>query len=84
MKILLALSISSSHVCYSGMYEILVCNGTTIDADKARVFKTQSSPYTIESLPHNEIHVIAVRFVTETGLKSELSPGYLINVIEGR
>lgn len=71
-------------LCYSGSYEVVVCKGTTIDVNRAHIHKAQSSPYIIEVLPLNEIHVIAVRFVTETGLKSELSPGTLINVVDGR
>lgn len=62
----------------------MVCKGNHIDLSRATIYKSDTSPYNIHHLPHDQIHTIAVRFVTETGLTSELSSGILYNFIEGR
>ncbi|KAK7603208.1 hypothetical protein V9T40_003207 [Parthenolecanium corni] len=73
---------SSKMYNLTGKYEIVVCKGNHIDLSRATIYKSDTSPYNIHHLPHDQIHTIAVRFVTETGLTSELSSGILYNFIE--
>ncbi len=57
---------------------MLVCEGATIEIDRAKVYESEESPLILSRLERDKMYAFAVRIVTKQGHKSDLSETFVI------